>query len=129
MTPSDSTSRKLTTHQKAVLIQVLLTFPDQQVGICHSPAAEDALTHAQDFLAIFKAIGWRVTDPEPREIAAGKSAGLALVFSEAGSLPPAAEALRDALRIYEIDAEIFCDAARTIPPDGFVLAVGPPARE
>jgi len=128
MTPADSTSRKLTTHQKAVLIQVLLTFSDQQVGICHSPVAEDALPYAQDFLAIFKAIGWRVTDPEPREIAAGKSAGLALVFSEAGGLPPAAEALRDALRIYEIDAEIFCNATDKIPSGSFVLAVGPPAR-
>jgi hypothetical protein len=128
MTPADSISRKLTTHQKAVLIQVLLTFPDQQVGICHSPAADDALTYAQDFLAIFKAIGWRVTEPEPREIAGGRSAGLALVFSEAGSLPPAAEALRDALRIYEIDAEVFCDAAGKIPSGSFVLAVGQPTQ-
>ncbi len=129
MTPAGSTSRKLTTHQKAVLIQVLLTFPDQQVGICHTLSADDALAYAQDFLAIFKAIGWRVTEPEAREIPAGSSAGLALVFSKAGSLPPAAEALRDALRIYEIDAEILCDPFGNIAPGSFVVAVGSPAQE
>ena len=129
MTPVNSPSRKLTTHQKAVLIQVLLTFPDQTVGISFSSPADDALAYAQDFLAIFKAIGWRVTEPEAREIPGGSSAGLALVFSKAGNLPPAAEALRDALRIYEIDAEILCDPTGDIAAGSFVLAVGTPARE
>jgi|SRR5271156_2189156 hypothetical protein len=129
MTPVDSPPRKLTTHQKAVLIQVLLTFPDQAVGICFCSSVDDALPYAQDFLAIFKAIGWKVTDPEAREIAMGSPAGLALVFSRAGSLPPAAEALRDALRIYEIDAEILCDPGANIPLGSFVVAVGSAARE
>ena len=129
MTPVNSAPRKLTTHQKAVLIHVLLTFPDQQVGICHTSSADDASAYARDFLAIFKAIGWRVADPEAREILAGKSSGLALVFSEAGSLPPAAEALRDALRIYEIDAETLCDPASKIPAGSFVVAVSSPAQE
>ena len=51
------TPRKLTTHQKAVLIHVLITFPDQQVGVSYSPSATDALGYAEDFLTIFTAIG------------------------------------------------------------------------
>ncbi len=46
------TPRKLT-HQKAVLIQVLITFPDQQVGVSYSPSASDALAYAEDFLTTF----------------------------------------------------------------------------
>ena len=49
-------ARKLTTHQKAVLIQVLRTFPDERVEIRYAPEADDALGYAQDFLAVFKAI-------------------------------------------------------------------------
>ncbi len=59
-----STPRKLTTHQKAVLIQVLLAFPEQQVGVCYSPKAPDALVYAQDFMTIFRAIGWKLNDAE-----------------------------------------------------------------
>ena len=111
-----STPRKLTTHQKAVLIQVLLTFPDQQVGVCYSPTATDALAYAQDFLTIFKTIGWTVNDAEPAESVTGESAGLALIVSRGNSLPPSAQALRDALRIYGIEVETFCDFARNIVP-------------
>ncbi len=65
--------RKLTTHQKAVLIQVLLAFPDQRVGIFYSAAAEDGQTYAMDFMAIFKAIGWDVTGPEASEDVPGRN--------------------------------------------------------
>jgi hypothetical protein len=119
-----STSRKLTTHQKAVLIQVLLTFPDQQVGVCYSPTATDALAYVQDFLTIFKTIGLTVSDAEPADILTDQSVGLALIVSRGGSLPPSAQALRDALRIYGIEVETSCDSARNIASGSFVLAIG-----
>ena len=43
-------ARKLTTHQQAVLIQVLLAFPEQRVAIQTSPSAGDAAAYAQNFL-------------------------------------------------------------------------------
>lgn len=119
-----STPRKLTTHQKAVLIQVLLAFPDQQVGVYYSPTATDALAYAQDFLTIFKTIGWTVNDAEPAEIVTGQSADLALMVGRGGSLPPSAEALRDTLRIYGIEVETLSDSARSIASGSFVLAIG-----
>jgi hypothetical protein len=119
-----STPRKLTTHQKAVLIQVLLVFPVQQVGVCCSPAAADALAYAQDFLTIFKAIGWAVKEEEWVEIVTDQSASLTLIVSRENTLPPSAQALRDALRIYEIEVETFCDSDRNIASGSFVLAIG-----
>jgi hypothetical protein len=65
------TPRKLTTHQKAVLIQVLLAFPDQQVGVCYDPSATDALSYAEDFLTVFKVIGWKVNEGAPFEAVNG----------------------------------------------------------
>jgi len=56
--------RKLTTHQQAVLIQVLLTFSHEPVGVLYAPLAEDARSYAEDFLTIFKAINWTVSDLE-----------------------------------------------------------------
>src|ERR1700726_40969 len=100
-----ATPRKLTTHQKAVLIHVLVMFPDQQAGILYLPAADDALAYAQDFLAIFKAVGWTVNDAEPAEIATSQSTGLSFLVSREANLPPSAEALRDTLRIYGIEVE------------------------
>ena len=77
--------------------------PDQRVGIFYSAAAEDGQTYAMEFMAIFKAIGWDVTGPEASQDIAGDSGGLAFVVGEGGWLPACAEALRDALRIYEIE--------------------------
>jgi hypothetical protein len=121
------TPRKLTTLQKAVLIQVLRGFPDQQVGVCYYSSASDALGYAQDFLTIFKVIGWNVNDGAPSESVNGQPTGLAFVVSGQGSLPPSAEALRDALRIYGIEVATFCDPACNAKPGGFILAIGPPA--
>jgi hypothetical protein len=59
--------RKLTTHQQAVLIQVLLAFPEQEVGVYYCASASDALGYAQDFLTVFKAIGWKVNEGAPSE--------------------------------------------------------------
>lgn len=117
-------ARRLSTHQKAVLIQVLLTFPEQRVGVCYSPAASDALDYAQDFLTIFKVIGWEVDEGAPTENGNLNSKGLALVVSAAGGLPAGAEALRDALRIYGIEAATICEPGCGMKPGGFVLAVG-----
>jgi hypothetical protein len=39
-------------------------------------------------------------------------------------LPPAAEALRDALRIYGIEAETVRDASGNVAADGFLLRIG-----
>jgi hypothetical protein len=124
---SEQNPRKLTLHQQAVLIQVLLTFPDQHVDVRYDPGSGDALSYAREFLTIFKVIGWKVNDGAPSEILADKFNGLTLVISEPGSLPPSAEALRDVLRIYDIDVATFCDPTRTMAPGGFALAVGPRA--
>lgn len=125
----EPTPRKLTTHQKAVLIQVLLAFPEQRVRVCCSPLASDALAYGQDFLTIFRAIGWESAGPESADFANGRQAGLAFVVSTEGSLPASAEALRDALRIYGIEVETFCNPARSIASGSFVLAVGPQPRK
>jgi hypothetical protein len=42
----------LATQQKAVLLQVLLSFPEQHVGVGYYPAASDALDYAKEFLTI-----------------------------------------------------------------------------
>lgn len=119
------TPRKLTTHQKAVLIHVLITFPDQQVGVSYAPSANDALSYAQDFLTIFNAIGWKVDGDAPSETLNGESTGLAIVVCAEGSLPPSAEAFRDALRIYGIEAATLYDPSCAMKPGGFILAIGP----
>jgi len=121
-----STPRKLTTDQKAVLIHVLLAFPGQHVGVWYSLTAPDALGYAQDFLTIFKTIGWVVNDAEPAEIVTRQSAGLALIVSRGNSLPPSAQALRDALRIFGVEVETLCDSASNIASGSFVLAIGSP---
>jgi hypothetical protein len=117
-------SRKLTTHQKAVLIHVLLTFPAQQVTVCYSPSASDARAYALDFLTIFRAIGWNVSDAESADCPDGLATGLALIVDREGSLPTSAQAFRDALRIYGIETEIRRDPARSVAPGSFVLSVG-----
>jgi len=61
------------------------------------------------------------------EIPAERSAGLAIVVSGEGSLPPGAEALRAALRIHGIEAETICDPGSKIPPGSFILSIGSPA--
>jgi hypothetical protein len=118
--------RKLTTHQQAVLIQVLLTFPEQQVDVRFSPSVSDARAYAQDFLTVFKAIGWKVSGPESADLPGGREAGLAVVVSEEGRLPASAEALRDALRVYGIEVETVCHSGFDMVTGGFVLAVGSP---
>ena len=114
-------ARKLTTYQKAVLIQVLRTFPNERVEIRYAPDADDALSYAQDFMAVFKAIGWEVSGPEVE--APGHRSALALLVCNA-KLPACAEALRDALRIYEIAVETQCQAGS--PAHTFTLWVGLP---
>ena len=116
--------RKLTTHQKAVLIHVLILFPDQQLGVSYSPSASDAQGYAEDFLTIFKAIGWTVDGDAPQMSLDETSTGLALVVSAEGSLPPSAEAFRDALRIYGIEVTMLCDPSRAIRSGEFILAIG-----
>jgi hypothetical protein len=117
-------SRKLTTHQQAVLIQVLLAFPEQRVAIQASPTASDAAAYAQNFLAIFKACGWNVDDGGPTHVSGGETHGLAIVVSEDHRWPPGAEALRDALRIYQIEVGMACEPTANIGPGAFVLRIG-----
>ena len=126
------TARKLTTHQKAVLIQVLLAFPDQHVSVCYDPSVGDALGYAEDFLTLFKVLGWRVEAGAPSNFSNAlnvQPSGLAFLVSATNSLPPSAEALRDALRIYGIEIATLLDPARNVASDGFVLAIGPAAEE
>ncbi len=119
-----SPTRKLTTHQKAVLIQVLLAFPEQRAAVHYSASGSDTLAYAQDFLMIFKAVGWKVNEAESAERSPVQAAGLALLVSQDHRLPPSAEALRDALRIYGIEVETICDPAGKIAADSFVLCIG-----
>jgi hypothetical protein len=118
-----ASQRKLTTHQKAVLVQVLRTFPDEHVRICYSPSASDGRAYAEDFLSVFRAIGWDADGPETAHEPTGASSGLALIANEAG-LPPCAEALRDALRIYGIEAEVECSGSGSVENGTFLLRVG-----
>jgi hypothetical protein len=120
--PTENATRKLSTHQQAVLIQVLLTFSDEPVGVCYLPSVPDAHAYAEDFLTIFKAINWRVDEARAAADLNAVTGGLAIVIQE-GQLPPSAEALRDALRIYEIEAEIVPDRANLCGSRNFVLAV------
>jgi hypothetical protein len=124
MTPTPSPTRKLTVHQQSVLIQVLLAFPEQRVAVQYFPSTGDAPAYAQDFLTIFKAVGWNVDDAAPATQNFGSASGLALVGSEDHSLLPAAEALRDALRIYGIEVETVWDSSGCVAADSFVLSVG-----
>lgn len=121
--PPETNSRKLTTHQKAVLIQVLRTFPDEHVEIRYAPGAADAFVYAQDFLSIFKAIGWDVRGPEAEAPAGGHATGIA-IFVPDGKLPRCAEALRDALRIYDIEAKLQNDVERKPAANSFVFWIG-----
>ena len=114
--------RKLTTHQQAVLIQVLLPFPDEPVAVLYAPAAEDARGYAEDFLTIFKAINWAVSDLEVSDHLPVAPGQLAIMVKK-GELPPSAAALRDALRIYGIEAEIMKDPADLCAGRNFVLLV------
>jgi hypothetical protein len=119
----EQSHRKLTTHQKAVLIQVLRTFPDERVSVRYSQSVADGHAYAQDFSSVFRAIGWDVDGPEAAEASTGESSGLTVIVNEAG-LPPCAEAFRDALRIYGIEVEMLCGGSRNVAPGGFVLKVG-----
>ena len=119
---STENARKLSTHQQAVLIQVLLTFPDEPAGVCYLPSVPDAHAYAEDFLTIFKAINWKVDEARAMADLSAAAGGLAIMVP-AGQLPPSAEALRDALRIYEIEAEIVPDRANLCGSRNFVLAV------
>jgi hypothetical protein len=118
-------ARKLTTHQKAVLIQVLRTFPDERVEIRYAPDADDALSYAEDFLAVFKAILWDVEGPQADSNA---PSGLTLVAESRSGLPPCAEALRDALRIYAIETRVLQKDGRDAKAKSFGLIVGPPEK-
>jgi hypothetical protein len=120
----EATPRKLTLHQQAVMIQVLLTFPEQHVDVRYDPGSSDALGYARDFLTIFKVIGWKLNDGAPAEISGGQFRGLGIFVREQSSMPASAEALRDALRIYGIEVATFYDPICNIIPGGFVLAVG-----
>lgn len=115
--------RKLTTHQKAVLIQVLRVFPEQKMSVCYCRDAGDARAYARDFLAVFKAVGWEADEIE-RAAGARGPAGLSIAVSREDAVPHAALALRDALLIYHIEAKIFCDPARNIEAGTFALIVG-----
>ena len=117
----EQNARKLTTHQEAVLIQVLRTFPSERVEIRYALDADDALSYAENFLAVFKAILWDVEGPHAERSA---PVGLMLVSGINSGLPPCAEALRDALRIYAIETKVKQRDARDATPVSFTLIVG-----
>jgi len=118
----EQSPRRLTTHQKAVLIQVLLAFPDETVTVRYLPSASDALNYANDFSTIFKTINWTVAPPEPAENLPYISSGLA-VLAPGETVPPSAEALRDVLRIYGTEAQVVRDESNLCGPSNFALVI------
>jgi hypothetical protein len=117
--------RRLSTHQQAVLIQVLLAFPDETVSVRYLPSASDALIYAEDFSTIFKAVNWTVVPAQPAEGLPKCPSGLAIVFREE-KLPPSAEAVRDVLRIYGIEAKVARDESNLCGASNFALAITEP---
>jgi hypothetical protein len=117
--------RRLSTHQQAVLIQVLLAFPDETVSVRYLTSASDAQNYANDFSTIFKAVNWNVIPTEPAEVLPYSSSGLTIVGREE-RLPPSADALRDALRIYGIEAQVARDQSSLCGSSNFALAVTKP---
>lgn len=115
--------RRLTTHQKAVLVQVLRTFPDEKVRVCYSPSATDGRSYAEDFVSVFRAIGWRVDGPDASGDTAASPSALALVPSDMG-LTPCAAALRDAMRIYRIEIHVDFSRPARASDGSFLLRVG-----
>jgi hypothetical protein len=124
MTVASSPSRRLSTHQKAVLIQVLNAFPEQDVGVWASPEVADASDYAEDFVTIFKAIGWNVSRPDMAGVVDGNMAPLTLLSNSEEGLTGCAQALRDALRIYNLEVAIPSVSSGAIPRGSFVFAVG-----
>ena len=122
--PAES-PRRLTTHQKAVLIQVLLAFPDEAVTVRYSPCSSDSLNYAEDFSTIFKAINWTVVSSEYAGNLPHSSNGLTIVVRDE-KMPPSAEALRDALRIYGIEAQLASDPSNLCGLSNFALVVTSP---
>jgi hypothetical protein len=88
-------------------------------------SASDALNYANDFLTIFKAVNWNVVPAEPTEIIPYSSSDLTIVVPEE-NLPPSAEALCDALRIYGIEAQVARDESNSRGTSTFALAVTKP---
>jgi hypothetical protein len=115
-------SRRLSVHQQAVLIQVLLAFPGESAGVCYSRSSDEARAYAEDFLNIFKAINWSVEDAESVVDLPAASHGVAIIVKEK-HLPSSAEALRDALRIYHLEAEILDHQNSLCGSRKFVLAI------
>jgi hypothetical protein len=120
--PGPSSSRRLTTHQKSVLIQVLLTFPDESVGVAYSSKSRDAAAYADDFLTIFKAINWSAENSQPADTLPPSSSGL-LIALPGDKLPASAEALRDALRIYSLEAAVVPSQPQLCGGSNFLFAV------
>ena len=114
--------RRLSTHQKAVLIQVLTIFPGERAGVLYEASDREAGEYAQDFVTIFKAINWEVERSEAAENLPASRSGIC-ILARRGTIPSSAEALRDVLRIYEIEAEILQDGPWRATEDNFILAV------
>jgi hypothetical protein len=119
---AERSPRRLSTHQQAVLIQVLVAFRHETVGVCYLPSVSDAFNYAENFSTIFRAINWTVDPAEKVEPLPESSSGLAIVVPE-GKVPSSAEALRDALRIYGLEAEIVSDQGNLCGARNFVLAI------
>jgi hypothetical protein len=117
-------ARKLSVHQQAVLVQVLLAFPEQRVAVQYLPSAGDSCSYADDFLNIFKAVGWTVYDSAPVVGSLRPRSGLGIVVGEGYDVPAGAEALRDALRIYGVEVETVWDPTGCVGAGDFVLVVG-----
>jgi hypothetical protein len=124
-TAAERSPRRLSTHQKAVLIQVLLTFPDETVGVRYLPSVSDTLNYADDFSTIFKAINWTVVPGETVGDLPCSSSGLVILVRNE-KLPPSAEALRDVLRIYGIEAQVARDSSNLCGSANFALVVTEP---
>ncbi len=115
-------ARRLTTHQKQVLIQVLLAFPGQRVALEYAEGSADAADYALDFLAIFRALNWDVEGPRQLEPAPLHEPCLKLIAARP-HLAGCAEGLRDALRVYGIEVELVSDQDGRMREGGFLFSV------
>ncbi len=121
-TETQQLARKLTVLQKAVLIQVLSAYPGQEINVSYDSGLDDASRYAQEFAIVFKAAGWQVNAIEERSDQ--RSVGLEIAVSPKDQMPPAALALRDALRIYGIEAKELFNPDANVKTGCFELIVG-----
>jgi hypothetical protein len=97
---------------------------DDQISFEFRNGSDDGRSYAEDFLSVFKAIGWEVDGPETAHEPTGASSRTSPLIANNAGLPPCAEALHDALQIYGIEVEVECSGSGNVPNGTFLLRIG-----